>query len=109
MATFSMPPTIHRFVEAVQRGDTAAFLRLFAEDALVEDWGRRFQGLVAICAWSDEELIGARGRIDVSRVSHGPGFVALDVDWRSDFYSGESRFVFVLTGEKIRTLTIPAR
>jgi len=108
-ANHVLPAPIDRFVDAVQRSDTDAFVALFTVDGVVDDWGRRFSGTTAIRAWSDKEFIGARGHLAVIGVTHKLGRVTLDVDWRSDFYSGASRFVFELAGEWIREMTIPAR
>ena len=105
----SLPPPIGELVAAVNRGDTAAFLALFADDALIDDWGRQFVGSAAIRAWSDTEFIGAKGRIEVLRVEIDGAVVTLDVDWRSTFYSGASRFVFEIDAGLVRAMRIPAR
>lgn len=108
-APLKLPPPIDRLVDAVHRKDTEALLALFTDDAVVDDWGRRFEGLAAIRAWSDKEFIGARGRLSVTGVLRERHLVTLSADWRSDFYSGASRFIFALAGGKIREMTIPAR
>ena len=105
----ALPLPIDRLVEAINRGDTDAFLALFTDAGVVDDWGRRFEGLAAIRAWSDAEFIGARGRMIVKGVSWVRDLVTLEADWRSDFYSGASRFVFALDGARVRAMTIPTR
>lgn len=107
--TPALPAPIDRLIDAVNHGDTAAFLALFPDDGIVDDWGRRFEGIAAISAWSDKEFIGARGHVTVHRASQRGNVVTIEVDWRSDFYSGASHFVFTLDGDRLREMTIPAR
>jgi ketosteroid isomerase-like protein len=108
-SNLSLPAPIAILVDAVNRGDTVAFLALLTDDASVDDWGRRFEGIAAIRAWSDKEFIGANGHISVSAVAQHGDTVTLEANWRSDFYSGASRFVFVLDGDRVREMRIPAR
>jgi hypothetical protein len=109
ISNLALPVPIDRLVDAVNTGDTDAFLALFTDDGVVDDWGRRFEGVGAIRAWSDKEFIGAKGRLIVTDVLGEKGVVTLEADWRSNFYSGASRFVFALDGDRVREMTIPAR
>jgi hypothetical protein len=106
--TTDLPPLIDRFVAAVNRGNTEAFLACFAEDGAVDDWGRRFVGHKAIRAWSDEEMIGAKGRMTVNSVEQSGNEVTVTAGWRSNFYSGPSRYVFIVGGDHIREMRITA-
>jgi hypothetical protein len=101
-----LPPPIDRFVEAVNAGDTEAFLGLFPEDGVVDDWGRRFVGREAIRGWSDAEFIGAEGRMTVTGVEQTPGGVSVTADWESNRFTGPSRFTFVIDGERIKEMRI---
>ena len=109
ITTVTLPLPIDRLVDAINRGDTDAFLGLFTETGVVDDWGRRFEGLAAIRAWSDAEFIGAHGHMEVKNVSRVHDLVTLAADWRSDFYSGACRFLFALDGARVRAMTIPTR
>ena len=102
----SLPPQIDRLVTAVNGGDTEAFLDCFTADGVVDDWGRRFVGRKAIRAWSDKESIGARGRMSVTGVETRKDEIVVTADWKSNFYSGPSRYVFRLDGEKIAEMRI---
>ncbi len=102
----TIPPPVDRLVAAINGGDTEAFLALFAEDGVVDDWGSRMVGRAAIRTWSDRELIGAKGVLTVSKASARGGKATLDGDWKSNFYSGASHFVFTLDGETIREMRI---
>ena len=104
------PPTlldpIHRFVEAVNRGDTESFLAFFPEHGAVDDEGRRFIAHEAIRRWSDREFIAAKGRMTVTRVTQTNNGASFNADWKSNYYSGASRFAFVLDGDRIRELRV---
>ncbi|CDP53388.1 hypothetical protein [Devosia sp. DBB001] len=93
--------------QAINRGDTEAFLAFFPEDGVVEDWGRRFSGHAAIRGWSDKELIGAKGTLTIAKVlSASPQAVEVVADWKSSFFSGASKFTFTLDGGKVREMQI---
>jgi hypothetical protein len=55
--------------------------------------------------WSDEELIGAKGRMTVKGAGNE---VTVTADWKSNFYGGPSRYVFIVDGECIREMRITA-
>lgn len=107
MADPTLPTVIESLRQAINRGDTEAFLAFFPEDGVVEDWGRRFSGHAAICGWSDKELIGAKGMLTIAKVlSASPEKVEVMTDWKSSFFSGTSKFTFALEGGKVRELRI---
>lgn len=106
MTATATPTVIERFVAAVNRGDTRSFLALFPKDGIVNDWGRTFVGHDAIRAWSDKEFIGAKGHLTVKNVQTTGKDVSVRAGWKSNFYSGDSRFVFELDGEQIREMRI---
>lgn len=101
-----LPVPLARLVAAVNTGDTAAFLALFATDGMVDDWGRKFSGHAAIRGWSEKEFTGAMGTMTVQKVTRSGDTVTMDADWKSNFYSGDSRFVFVLRGDRISAMRI---
>jgi hypothetical protein len=53
------------YVSATNGRNSAAFLALFSETAIVNDAGREFRGLDAIKAWSDREIFGAQVTLEV--------------------------------------------
>lgn len=106
MAAIPLPPPLDTFVAAVNGGDTDAAFALFAPDGEIDDWGRRFATPKAMRAWSDEEFIGAQGRMTVTQVTQNGNQVAVDADWKSNYYSGASRFVFTLADGRIKRMRI---
>jgi hypothetical protein len=105
--TVKIPAPIDRLVAAINGGDLPAFMAFFGADGVVEDWGRRFQGPAAIRKWSDEELIGANGQLSVASAHRRGNEVTVIGDWKSDYYSGPSRMIFSLDGDRVRAMRIP--
>jgi ketosteroid isomerase-like protein len=102
-----IPPLIVAMRDALNRGDAEGYLALFAPDAVVDDWGSRYEGLAAIRAWSQREQIDAKGRLTITRViSDTGGVVVFDTDWKSSFFSGAGRFTVTVEGGKIQELLI---
>lgn len=102
-----VPPLIARLRDTINRGDIDGFLAFFPEDGVVEDWGRRFAGHTAIRKWSDEELIGAKGTLTITRViSATDTEVVADTHWKSSFFTGDGRFRFSIAGGRIKEMRI---
>jgi SnoaL-like protein len=108
MADQGLPASVARAVDAVNSGDTEAFLAAFAADGWIDDNGRRFTGHDAMRAWSDRELIGANSRFDVTGSEPIEGGVALDVEVTSDGFNGYSRFAFGVDGDTLKSMAITA-
>jgi hypothetical protein len=99
---------VARAIDAVNAGDTDAFLSEFANDGWIDDNGRRFVGADEMRAWSDRELIGANSRFVVTGSESTDRGVAVDIEVASDGFSGWSRFAFEVEGSALRSMTITA-
>lgn len=107
MADDALPAPLLAFRDAVNSGDTDAFLALFPSNGIVEDWGRRFSGHKAIRGWSDKELIGAKGILTYSHViEQTPARISLRTEWVSSYFTGPGIFTFLLDGDTIREMKI---
>ena len=102
MTKIDLPRRSTRLVQSINDGDTERLLGLFAPDASVSDWGSSYSGLAEIRAWNDRELIGAKGRLSVTRVERSGDRVVLLTDWKSSFFSGPGRFTFTIENGKIK-------
>ena len=76
-----LEPAIRQLFDATNRGDNAAFLDAFAEDGVVDDWGRTF-------------VTREGDRIRVGVAVSGGG------------YNGGGAFTFELAGDKIARMVI---
>jgi hypothetical protein len=54
------------YVRTINGSDAAAFIDLFADDALVDDAGREFRGRDAIKSWSDHDIFAANVTLQVT-------------------------------------------
>ncbi|MBX3288546.1 MAG: nuclear transport factor 2 family protein [Acidobacteria bacterium] len=98
---------VRDFVDAVNAGSEEGFLSFFDETTgVINDWGRIFTGHVEIKKWSDKEFIGAKGTITPQRVETNNGEISLWAGWKSNYYSGDSKFVFVVDGDSIKEMRI---
>jgi hypothetical protein len=104
----NLPAPVTRAIDAVNAGDTDAFLSEFAADGWIDDNGRRFTGHDEMHAWSDRELIGANSRFEVTGSEATGAGVAVDIEVASDGFNGYSRFAFELEGDALRSMTITA-
>lgn len=106
MTDIDIPEPVASFIAAINHHDDDAFIGAFTSNAFVDDWGTKYDGLVAIKTWSDRELLGANGTFTPATVSHDSTTVTVTGDWRSSFANGPSLFRFVIDGEKIASMTI---
>jgi hypothetical protein len=106
--TEPLPAPVARAVDAVNAGDTDAFLSEFVSDGWIDDNGRRFVGRDEMRAWSDRELIGANSRFAVTGSEPTDRGVGVDIEVASDGFSGYSRFAFEVEGGALRSMTITA-
>ncbi len=106
--TEPLPTPVARAIDAVNAGDTDAFLSQFADDGSIDDNGRRFIGAQEMRGWSDRELIGANSRFDVTGSEPAAGGVSVDIEVASDGFNGYSRFVFAVEGDVLRSMIITA-
>ncbi|MEV3931687.1 MULTISPECIES: nuclear transport factor 2 family protein [unclassified Streptomyces] len=105
-----LPPVVRAFLDASNAQDTAAWLRTFAPDGAVDDWGRVFTGYEALRGWSDAEFIGAHVTLDVTEVSAGPGEddVTVLAQVGGDGFNGPSHFAFTVRENLITLMRITA-
>lgn len=103
----ALPSPVKEFVEAVNAGDEAGFLSFFdAETGVINDWGRIFTGHGQIKKWSDKEFIGAKGTITPQRIETKGKEISLWAGWKSNYYSGDSKFVFIVDGSSVKEMRI---
>ena len=103
-----LDPATRRMIEATNAEDREAFLAAFAEDAVVDDFGRRFEGKAEISAWNDQENIGTRNRIEVTGVSPDGNGIIVSVQVSGDGYNGGGTFAIRSGDGAIRSMVIRA-
>jgi hypothetical protein len=106
-AVDALPTPVQRTIDAINPADTDAFLASFAEDGVVDDWGRRFVGHDEIRGWSDREAIGAGARMTPTEGSTDGSVTTIVAEWRSSVFNGSSTFVFTVDGDRLAEMRIP--
>jgi ketosteroid isomerase-like protein len=104
----SAPAPIATLLEAVNANDTDAFLAIFAECAVVDDWGREFAGTDAIRGWSDREFIGKHVNLKIDAIRQQRDLTILTAQVGGDGFNGPSPFSFQLDGDLVSRMTIRA-
>ncbi|MER7891648.1 nuclear transport factor 2 family protein [Micromonospora sp. NPDC094482] len=72
MTTTDLPPAIRALIEATNRGDSAAFVEAFTDDAYLNDWGREFRGRDGVRDWDGSDNIGVQSHFDLVAIEPGP-------------------------------------
>ena len=78
--TTPVPAPLQAFIDATNRGDSEAFTSVFAEDAVLDDWGRTFHGRDGVASWNrtdqqsgDGNTAQVRGRVAGTPVAKRQG------------------------------------
>lgn len=107
MSAEDLPPAARRVIDATNAEDRSGLLAAFAEDGVVDDFGRVFAGHEQIGGWSDRENIGTHNRITVQRVTDSDGEIVADITVTGAGYNGGGTFAFTFTPDGlIADLTI---
>lgn len=101
-----LDPSIQAMIDATNRGDSAAFLKAFAENAVLVDWGRTFSGKAEIARWNAEENIGTQNQLRVTGVERLGMQMRVNVSVTGNGYNGDGTFVFDLGPNGITRLEI---
>jgi ketosteroid isomerase-like protein len=103
-----LPAAIQRFIDATNRGDTDAFVSAFAEDATLNDWGRKFRGRHGVRSWDSTDNIGVRSHFELVDWTRGPDPETYDVTLTvtGDGYNGTGPMRFRLRDGLIADLRI---
>ncbi|WP_236792551.1 nuclear transport factor 2 family protein [Amycolatopsis sp. GM8] len=103
-----VPAPVQRILDAIDAGDTAAFVRAFDADGVVDDWGREFRGHDRIRAWSDKEFIGVQVSFSDLTVAEPGNPVTIRVQVGGNGFNGPSGFTFDVRGDHVHRMTITA-
>ena len=101
-----LDPAIQAMIDATNRGDSAAFLKAFAENAVLVDWGRTFTGKSEIARWNSEENIGTQNHLRVTGVERNGMQMRVNVSVTGNGYNGDGTFVFDIGPNGIARLVI---
>jgi hypothetical protein len=102
------PAIVREAIDAANTHDIDRFLRCFAADGAVDDWGRVFSGHEQIRHWSDAEFIGKQVILSDVRFASDADRVVVQARVGGNGYTGPSTFTFTVRGAKIGLMEITA-
>jgi hypothetical protein len=106
-----LPPPVAEAFAATNDRDLARFVAAFADDGVIDDWGREFRGHEEIAEWSRRESIGVEQTFSITEVRTGDGReVVVLADVGGGGFNGPSTFTFRLApdGSAIERMAITA-
>jgi SnoaL-like protein len=101
-----LEPPIGTMIDATNQGDTETLLSVFADDAILTDWGRTFSGKAEIARWNSDENIGTKNKIRVTAVERAGKEVKVSVVVSGSGYNGSGVLSFQVEGHFIQRLVI---
>ncbi len=108
MSAAETPAPIQAFVDATNSEDANAFIAVFADDAVLDDWGRTFRGRDRIAEWNRSDNMGVHSRLHLEKLKPGTGdgTFAATVSVTGDGYNGTGTMTFRVDGQHIASLVI---
>lgn len=107
MSNPAVPAPVQALVDAINAGDTDAFVAAFTADGVVDDWGRRLHGSEGVRSWAQTDAIGAGAQMTVLSASTDGAVTELRFEWRSRVFNGESTAFATVDGDRIAEFRIP--
>ena len=65
MSEMKMPAAVQRMIDAINDGDSDAFVAAFTADGTIDDWGRVLSGAQGLRQWARTDAIGANATMTV--------------------------------------------
>lgn len=107
MSDVSVPPPVQAMVDAINASDTEAFVEAFTPEGFVDDWGTVKAGSEGIRAWAGSDAIGAGAKMTVLSAETEGDTTRIRFGWSSRVFNGESDGIFVISGDRLASFTIP--
>ena len=102
-----VPAPVQSMIDAINDGDTEAFVSAFTDDGFVSDWGTVKAGRDGVRSWADSDAIGAKAKMTVLSAQTDGDTTRIRFAWASNVFNGESDGVFVVHGDRLASFTIP--
>ncbi|WP_448785217.1 hypothetical protein [Brucella intermedia] len=105
----SLPPALQSAVEAINAGDTDAFVAAFSSEGVINDWGRVLKGADGVRSWAHGDAIGAQARMTVVEATTTGDTTHIVFDWQSRVFNGRSEAYVTLVDGLVAEFRIPAK
>ena len=103
-----LPPPIACFIDRTNAGDAAGLIECFTPNAVIIDWGRRFEGLDGVAAWDKTDNTGVQSRIRPTAVTPIRQGYRVSVVVSGAGYNGAGEIEFGLSNDRISSIEIKA-
>ncbi|MFE7066977.1 nuclear transport factor 2 family protein [Microbacterium sp. ER1] len=107
MSDILLPAPVQAMIDAINAGDTDAFVAAFTADGFVSDWGTVKAGADGVRGWADSDAIGAGARMTVLSATTDGDTTRIRFAWSSRVFNGESDGILVVDGDRLASFTIP--
>lgn len=104
----TLPSAVSRVVDAINDGDTEAFVAAFTTDGRVDDWGRVLEGSDGVRSWAATDAIGQQAQMTVLESSTIGDVTEIRFDWKSNRFTGVSRAFVTVRDDRVSEFRIPA-
>lgn len=101
-----IPQPIVAFFESSNRGDAASVITCFTPTAILDDWGRHFEGHAGIASWDRTDNTGVQAHIQAVSSKAEGDTVVVTVKVSGNGFNGTGHMHFQLRGDKIARLDI---
>lgn len=102
-----LPTPVQAVVDAINTGDTEAFVAAFAEDGYVDDWGRVLSGPDGVRGWAQTDAIGMDAQMKVLEASIDGDTTTIRFDWTSQRFNGTSTAIVTVRDDLVASFQIP--
>ena len=107
MSDISIPHPVQAMVDAINASDTEAFVAAFTPEGFVSDWGTVKSGTEGVRSWAASDAIGAGAKMTVLSAETDGDTTRIRFGWSSNVFNGESDGIFVVSGDRLASFTIP--
>lgn len=108
MSQVSLPEAVQAVVDAINNGDTEAFVMAFRSDGSVDDWGRILRGSAGIRSWAGSDAIGQNAQMTVIEASTDGDVTHIVFDWESKRFNGRSEAFVTVSQGLVSEFRIPS-
>lgn len=102
----NLPQPITDFFDASNRGDAAGVVAAFTPTAVLDDWGRHFEGHDGVASWDRTDNTGVQAHIEPVNAKAQGDVLVVTVKVSGNGFNGTGHMHFQLAGDKIAQLDI---
>ncbi len=102
-----VPAPVSAVVDAINAGDTEAFVEAFTPDGVVDDWGRVLSGHDGVRSWAETDAVGMDARMTVLSATTEGDTTTVEFEWSSKKFNGTSTAIVTVEGDRVGSFRIP--